>query len=659
MNKLITRDNIFNQTSKISVKRNAFDLTHKIISSWDMGKLYPVSCHEVYPNDYEKTQVQTKMIMETLLKPIYQNIKIKFKEFDVAYRNLWKHWRNYYTGGRKGDFTAQEPKVNLNCASNIKGSLFDYLGFPLQSQLSGDVYVSAFPFVAYDFIYFWNFINPELQENVVYNIQDELYTSSKNGLDYFTDELGLIVYYGSDFYLVDENGIPLYVRMLGGAGFDNVPANPKIIDNTSTLGFNDRYSYVSGEDNYSYGVILKDGNNIKPFVWDGTNFGKITTAEYRQAVNIGFLYNVNWERDYYTSAHLSQQQGTAYSMPIDISLSGSGSYTAELPTSYIQVLNGDKVARDVKVDLDLNTGNSNVARVTGFDDSYNMLNTISASGTYSLATTVSNLEIPGSSIATLLKGYSTSFSNNDLRLMWQINMIKESVLFNQKNFEYATYLEYFFGRSPNSRDLQQPIYIGGFNLSMYSNEVIQTSESTDSSALGDYGGRAQVWNDGYIDSYTFNEIGLAMMLMYIVPDVTYQSSQGINRQWLRNDRFDYYNPLLSNIGLQEIQNQEIYAQGTSDDTEVFGYTPAFNELRYIPDYVTSDMRDTLDFWHLARKYDSLPVLNSSYLLCRPSKRIYAVQLENVPNITGIINIVKVAYRDMPELAIPQLLDHRY
>ena len=125
MNKLTSRDNIFNNHEPYQVKHNGFDLTHKVISSWDMGKLYPVSIKEVYPNDSFKTQIQWKMILESLQKPIYQNISIKFREYETPYRILWKHWRNYYTGGRRGDYVTQEPKVNLNCASNIKNSLFD------------------------------------------------------------------------------------------------------------------------------------------------------------------------------------------------------------------------------------------------------------------------------------------------------------------------------------------------------------------------------------------------------------------------------------------------------------------------------------------------------------------------------------------------------
>lgn len=651
----VQRDNIFNQTSPIKVNRNAFDLTHKVIGAFDMGKLTPVSCTEVYPNDTFKTQIQTKLIFNTMKFPIYQNLKASFYDFGVAYRNLWSQWRNYYTGGRKGNFTAQEPKVNLNCKSNIKGSLFDYLGFPLQSQLEGDVFVSAFPFIAYDFIYFWNFINPEIQENIVYNIQDKIGTrSTTSGNLYCNDELGLFIYNCEDFYILNEDGIPLYTRMLGPLSYVGALPNVTIKDNTSLYGKSDRYSYVGN--NSHVGLIVNDGT-LKPY---GNNFtsGKgnyyITNADYRNLVNIGFLYNVNWQRDYFTSAHLSQQQGSPMSIPLTTNIVGTGTLKGDVTGIVTNgVVNIDGETQKYNLFASPNSKSPVVINADGNVRSTGSplnVDTTGGRGTFNLDMT---------SLANALSSTTSSFSNNDLRLVWQINMIKESVLFNKKNFEYASYLRFFFGRGPNTSELQQPSYVGSFDLDIYVGEVMQTSQTTQEFSLGERGGIASVIDRDFIEPYTFDEIGLNMIVMFISPSNIFQTSQGINRQWLRNDRFDYYNPLLSRIGLQEIQNREVYAQGNSADTQVFGYTPAFNELRYIPDLVVSDMRDTLNAWHMSRTYDKLPVLNSDYLLCRPSKRIYNVQQSDTPNITGIINIICTAYRDMPELAIPELIDHRY
>ena len=622
MNKLTNRKNIFNNHEPYQVKHNGFDLSHKVISSWDMGKLYPVSIKEVYPNDSFKTQIQWKMILESLQKPIYQNISIKFREYETPYRILWKHWRNYYTGGRRGDYVTQEPKVNLNCASNIKNSIFDYLGFPLQEQLEGDLLVSAFPFVAYDFIYFWNFINPEFQENIVYNIQDEIFEDNKVGIySIQKDELNFFNYLADDFY-INIDGIPMYTRMLA-------PVSEHLetfTDNTSLYGFSDRYSFTG------CGLVTKEvstaSSTYKPL---NKYSDALTMDDYRKLANIGFLYNVNWEKDYFTSAHYNTQLGEPVSLPLSTSLVDNnefGSIFADListPPSESNV-----IARNRAV----TTETGSAIQVATSDITKEYFNNISV--------------------------INTSFVGNDFRLMMALTQIKEGALLSQKSFEYASYLQYFFGRSPNTRELAQPIYHGGCNSHFYTSEVIQTSETTSTSQLGNYAGKGESSDYDYIDKYIVDEIGLSMICMFIVPQGIYQTSQGVNRQWLRNDKYDYYNPAFANIGLQEIKNCEIYATGDSDvDHKPFGYTMVFDELRYLPDVVTSDMRDKLDIWHMGRNYSELPSLNSSYLLCRPTKRIFSVQKENVPNITGVINFVTIAYRDMPELAIPQLLDHRY
>ncbi len=650
MNKLTTRDNIFNNHIPFDVKHNGFDLTHKVISSWDMGKLYPVSLKEVYPNDSFKTQIQWKMILETLQKPIYQNIGIKFREYETPYRILWKHWRNYYTGGRRGDYVTNEPKVNLNCASNIKNSIFDYFGFPLQEQLTGDLLVSAFPFVAYDFIYFWNFINPEFQENIVYNIQDEIFQDNKVGnYRIQKDELNFFNYLSDDFY-INIDGIPMYTRMLAPTS-SNLAGD--FSNNTSSYGYNDRYSFTN------CGLVVKEVNTSSTtyLPYENTT-GVIHMDNYRKFANIGFLYNVNWEKDYFTSAHYNTQLGEPVSVPLSTTLIDSNPSGTMLAKAF-----GGKVGM-----------------YSGLDNRINLQGTASSSS----STTPVNVTIKGSGKGNLsnhdlgtvdvkvasnedTKKYfeniniiNTSFVGNDFRLMMALTQIKEGALLSQKSFEYASYLQYFFGRSPNTRELSQPIYHGGCNSHFYTSEVIQTSETTNNSALGSFGGKGESNDYDFIDKYIVDEIGLSMIVMFIVPQGIYQTSQGVNRQWLRNDRFDYYNPAFAHIGLQEVKNCEIYATGNNQkDHSPFGYTMAFDELRYLPDVVTSDMRDKLDIWHMGRNYSELPALNSSYLLCRPTKRIFQVQKPDVPNITGIINFVTIAYRDMPELAIPQLLDHRY
>jgi hypothetical protein len=80
-------------------------------------------------------------------------------------------------------------------------------------------------------------------------------------------------------------------------------------------------------------------------------------------------------------------------------------------------------------------------------------------------------------------------------------------------------------------------------------------------------------------------------------------------------------------------------------------------MRYLPNIVTGEMRNTFDYWHLARKFSALPVLNGNFVSIGPDlsslKRIYAVQ--NVPGIIGNFGIKVTAVRPLPYMPIPSAI----
>lgn len=87
--------------------------------------------------------------------------------------------------------------------------------------------------------------------------------------------------------------------------------------------------------------------------------------------------------------------------------------------------------------------------------------------------------------------------------------------------------------------------------------------------------------------------------------------------WTRSTRYDFFWPKLQELGEQTILNKEIYLQGTADDNNVFGYQERYAEYRYKPSEIHGEFRSTfatsLDFWHMAEEYGSLPALNSTFI----------------------------------------------
>uniref|UniRef100_A0AAU8B8B7 Major capsid protein n=1 Tax=Dulem virus 101 TaxID=3145578 RepID=A0AAU8B8B7_9VIRU len=246
---------------------------------------------------------------------------------------------------------------------------------------------------------------------------------------------------------------------------------------------------------------------------------------------------------------------------------------------------------------------------------------------------------------------STGFNIADLRLAFQIQKFMERNA--RSGVRYTEFLRAHFGVSPTDSRLDRPEYIGGTRTPVLFNEVLQTSATSDTSPQANMAGRGISADASYVGKYRVQEFGLIMGIMSVMPKATYQ--QGINRQWLRITRYDYPFPEFAHLSEQGIENQEIYAQGKASDKEIFGFQGRYNECRYKPSKVCGQMRDTFDYWHFGRKFETQPLLNSSFIECKPDKRPFAVQ--NEPGLlVNFGNIIK-SLRPIPVIAEPGLIDH--
>lgn len=247
---------------------------------------------------------------------------------------------------------------------------------------------------------------------------------------------------------------------------------------------------------------------------------------------------------------------------------------------------------------------------------------------------------------------------NDLRTAFQIQRLLESQ--NRSGTRYTEILRGQFSViSPDAR-LQRPEFLGGSSARISINPVQQTSGTSASSEtpqgnLAAYGVCADRFN-GFVKSFV--EHGYIIGLCNVRADLNYQ--QGINRMWSRKTRYDFYWPTLAHLGEQAVLNKEIYAQGNDDDDKVFGYQERWSEYRYFPNQITGKMRSTdpqsLDIWHLAQKFDSLPKLNREFIEDNaPVERVIAVPSE--PQFLLDAYFKMKCVRPMPVYSIPGLIDH--
>ena len=211
--------------------------------------------------------------------------------------------------------------------------------------------------------------------------------------------------------------------------------------------------------------------------------------------------------------------------------------------------------------------------------------------------------------------------------------------------------------SPDAR-LDRSEYIGGYRLPININQVIQTSSTDSTSPQGNTAAYSMTTMSRNMCTYSATEHGFVLGLAAIRVDHSYQ--QGLSRMWTRSTRFSYYDPMLANLGEQAVLNQEIYAQGTAKDTEVFGYQEAWADYRYRTNMVTSEMRSTyaqtLDAWHYADKYDTLPTLSNTWIKegTENIDRTLAVQSSNSHQFICNFYFDQSWTRPMPVYSVPGL-----
>lgn len=340
----------------------------------------------------------------------------------------------------------------------------------------------------------------------------------------------------------------------------------------------------------------------------------------------------SWAKDYFTSALLNQQRGTAPALPI------SGTTSAEWAAS---ITNGN-----AKWGTSTEAPTQNVQFLPAGNHPFGS----NGSKTFLESNTVT---IPKASLDanTVDLSSASTFDVADLRLAFQMQKFLERN--SRAGYRYVEFLQSQYAVSPRDDRLQRPEYVGGTKSPVIISEVLQTSK-TDGTPQGNMAGHGINVNNGFAGKYYAQEFGLMIGIMSIMPEAMYQ--QGIDRQWLRTTSWDFFNPLFSSLSEQAVIRAELYASGVSaENNTLFGYQGRYNEMRCKKNMVCGEMRTTYDYWHMSRQFAAAPELNATFVECNPRKDVFAAPAE--PGlIVSFGNLIK-AYRPLPVQAEPGLIDH--
>lgn len=371
------------------------------------------------------------------------------------------------------------------------------------------------------------------------------------------------------------------------------------------------------------------GNSEDPEV-DGANYAN--KPEITATISEGALYAAKPAKagkfhDYFTSCLPSPLKADA----VEIGLTGNAPVkmynNAELTTE-----------TEVTTQLMLNTNGSlqnftNVMFVTGKDGE--------STETKFMGTDLSGVD---------------AISIQDLRMAVALQHIFESDARN--GTRYREFLSGTWGvTSPDSR-MQIPEYIGGQRVAINVNQVVQTSQTDTKTgqALGNTAAYSLTTCSKQMVDYAATEYGYIIGLAVVRVEHSYQ--QGLATKWTRGGRFTYYDPRLAALGEQPVYNREIYAQGTTEDEEIFGYQECWADYRYKPSYVTGEMRSnyqtSLDAWHYADNYNELPRLSAEWIQegTQNIDRTIAVTSAKSHQFLCDFYFNEEWYREMPIYSIP-------
>jgi len=350
------------------------------------------------------------------------------------------------------------------------------------------------------------------------------------------------------------------------------------------------------------------------------------------------LRYVNWEKDMFTTAVPSPQQGRAPLVGL---------------TTYTETVTNDSGVSSTSLKLALVDEDGRRYHITASGDADSMKS-------------VDYEELPSTVVLnpmnsrSLIDAATSGISIPDLRI---VNAYQKYLELNmRKGYSYKQIIEGRFDCNVRYDELLMPEFIGGITRPVSMNRIVQTVEMNgDGSYAGALGSMA---GDAFVSGITDNSISvfcdeesIVMGLLTVVPRAVY--TQVLPKHFLYRDLLDSFQPEFNYLGFQPITKAEIcpvqaYNAGESL-SDVFGYQRPWYEYVSMLDTAHGQFLTTMRNFLVNRIFNETPALNESFLLVDENQvnQVFSVT-EATDKIFGQVVFNIDARLPIARAAIPRL-----
>jgi hypothetical protein len=381
-----------------------------------------------------------------------------------------------------------------------------------------------------------------------------------------------------------------------------------------------------------YNCYFRDNRN-RPYYIDGqveynkwipTRSGGVDNYKYK-------LHDCNWEKDAFTTAVQSPQQGIAPLVGITTYDEQSLSIDGTTTTTVKKVALVDEDGRRFGVEFDSNSDGLLDVRYTELSN-----------------------DTPVQKPRSLIELAQSGISINDFR---NVNAYQKFLELNMRQgYSYRDIIQGRFEVKVRFDELMMPEYLGGFSELVDMNAVTQTVQRADTGSyadqLGAMAGNAGVRKESRRISVFCDEESIILGVIYVVPVPIY--TQVLPKHFLYRSLLDHFQPEFANIGFQPITYRElcpIQAFNDNKDSlyETFGYQRPWYEYVQKLDVAHGLFRTSLKNFIMNRTFETKPELSDSFLLVDEN------QVNDVFAVTDVTNkIFGQIYFDMSaKLPIPR------